>query len=247
MAETLQSTTKLYNAIICARALDYRMKRVVEYVVERIHNRKTVIYEDLGLTGPIAFLRAIRDNIDEDNLRLKHGLSKREGYRSYVDYFVLHKTYRGGREIAFTKFFQGYYDGHGAGRPRQDYSAYWRAGQVFYDGPIVWKHLKLYAACRTTRDFTLHFLSNGTLMIERRALTDSVDMANIGGKQRRHQRRLQLEDGPNAGHSHHLVSLKVTNDITSLEVFTSVQVPLNGPRFSSYYLFDKYPALMATS
>ena len=125
---------------------------------------------------------------------------------------------------------------------------------------MIWKHIKLYASSKTFREYSFSFSSNGTIMIERRAITESLDIATViasavnpahhrsamdigNGNGNGGMRRLQLQDGPDADHRRYLITVKLINDLSSKEIQTTLNVSMTGPRFSSFYLLDNYPEL----
>lgn len=74
-AKTLKETKKLYNAVICSAPKDERMLKAIKYVVDTV-NGQNYGFNDLGITGPVAFYEATKNFIDDSNIRFSHKLGR---------------------------------------------------------------------------------------------------------------------------------------------------------------------------
>jgi mannosyltransferase OCH1-like enzyme len=134
---SLQKTTRFYNAIICVRPQDDRLWKTMEYILKRIHHKYSD-GSDLGLTGPIAFYNAIIHHIFEDNIRFKHGFkvnSLMSSNRKYEDFYIQEKLKN---EIFLTKFYYGFYS-----NPTTRYGYLWDQHLIYYDILLVMKPWKI--------------------------------------------------------------------------------------------------------
>ena len=143
---TLETTQRLYNAIICSEAQDFRLWKTIDYVFRQILS-KHQSGSDLSLTGPMAFYEAISGDIKDENLRFSHGfyapLSSRRR-RAYEDFYVKEKLHQ---EIFITKT---YYD-YDPGSPHLRYGKLWSKGIIYFDILLYRLPWKLYVFPHQTR------------------------------------------------------------------------------------------------
>lgn len=168
MANSLQTTSKIYNAMICSVSKDSRLLNTINNVVDNIDTfryQKSIPHSfylnfqgDLGLTGPVAFYNSIKNYVNENNVRFKHGYLAYSSFQHvshhYTDYFVMNKETN---EIAFNKAFKDYYSN--SHRKQSSYSKLWREGNVFFSDPFVYKNrYRLFIEKKSTREFHFHNL-----------------------------------------------------------------------------------------
>lgn len=144
-ARSLRETDRLYNAVICSAPNEPRIRDTIDSILSNIAHRHNS-GSDLSLTGPIAFYKAIRSQLREEEVRWMHGVRLKSIVtmrRKYEDYYVKDKQTN---KIFLTKFYKGFYSD-----PKHRYGTLWKAQTVYYDllinGP--WKVLAFpgQAAC----------------------------------------------------------------------------------------------------
>jgi hypothetical protein len=157
--DTLEKTTRLYNAVICVRPHDNRIWQTLEYVIHLIEQRHST-GSDLSLTGPLAFYNAIKNNISEENLRFKHGFRRKsinQLKRKYEDYYVKEKV----RDSIFiTKFYKGF-----TTDPKSKYGTLWKAKMVYYSVLAHSYPWKVYTYPGQQRCVTASFTEDGAMLL----------------------------------------------------------------------------------
>lgn len=151
---SLKQTQRFYNAVICSQRQDPRIWLALYKVLRNIETRISA-GSDLSLTGPIAFYRAIANNVTENELRFMHGFtvsgsSTRRFHRKYEDYFV--KVNLPGAEdtVFLTKNYRDFNPD-----PRSRYGYLWQRNIVYFDLIGRFEPWKVYMHTRQSACVTL--------------------------------------------------------------------------------------------
>ncbi|RYH22988.1 hypothetical protein EON65_18430 [archaeon] len=218
---SLEDTERLYNAVICSKKGEDRIWLTIEKILQNIESRHSV-GSDLSLTGPVAFYRAIRGNITEDNLRFKHGVrlkSIMHVRRKYEDFYVKERLTN---QIMLTKFYKGYF-----ADPRHRYGTLWKAHTIYFDKLMHFQHWKVFAYPGQKRCVRADFTKKGSLMLRLLTSNSFYEMPQPLPDEN--------DDGIASPFICHHIKLLVLNDKTSEEHW--VEIPsANIPSGSRYAL-----------
>ncbi len=162
-AKNIHDTVALYNAIICSQRNEERMLITMELVVKNIEARDPG-KNSLWITGPSAFMNALRNKITEHELRFHHGMNRwhEDGLRRYTDYWVKDKI---SNNVFLTKNFKGHVRFN---KTLLTYGHYWESGRVYHENPIVWKEYLVFLEANFLQKYVLHLEKNGTLILGKR-------------------------------------------------------------------------------
>lgn len=156
---SLNDTERLYNAVICSQKGEQRIWQTIEKILQNIESRHSV-GSDLSLTGPVAFYRAIRSNITDDNLRFKHGVRMKSILhvrRKYEDYYVKERLTN---QIMLTKFYKGYF-----ADPRHRYGTLWKAHTIYFEKLMHFHHWKVFTYPGQKRCVRMDVTKRGSMVL----------------------------------------------------------------------------------
>eukprot|EP01031_Cornospumella_fuschlensis_P030927 gene30927-37380_t len=206
---SLKDTERLYNAVICAKRDDHRIWLAIERILHNIETRHSV-GSDLSLTGPVAFYRAIHDNITDENLRFKHGVRMKSIMhvrRKYEDFYVKERI---NNQIILTKFYKGYF-----ADPRHRYGSMWKAGTIYFDKVLSFQHWKVFAYPGQKNCVLVDLTKQGTMMLRLLTSNSFYEISQPIPTER--------EGGISSPFICHNIKLVILNDVTGEE--HGVEIP----------------------